>query len=136
LLQFNIFEIKWVPKEQPETRSSDKDDNINHLKIFNQTPIDEINTLKGASSLKVCDETANEESLTNQIELGKLSVVSMTYKKSITNVTEYPTMLEDPSIDTKESIFQILISAIARHAKILEFNMLTQVHHEDIRLET
>ena len=44
-----------VPKEQLETRSSDKDNNINHLNISNQTPIDEINTLKGASSLKVCD---------------------------------------------------------------------------------
>ena len=94
-----------VPMEQLETRSSDKDENINHLKIFSQTPIDEINTLKGTSSLKVCDEIANEESLTNQIELSKLSVVSMTYKKSITNVTVYITMLEDPSIDTKESIF-------------------------------
>ena len=127
---------QMVPMEQLETRSSDKDENINHLNIFIQNPIDEINTLKGASSLKVCDEIVNEESLTNQIELSKLSVVSTTYKKSITNVTEYPTMLEGPSIDTKESIFQILISAIPRHAKILEFNMLTQVHHEDIILET
>ena len=98
--------------------------------------MDEIHTYKCTSSLKVCDETANGESLTNHIELSKLSVVSTTYKKSITNVTEYPTMLEDPSIDTKESIFQILISAIPRHAKILEFNLSTQVHHEDIRLET
>ena len=125
-----------VPKEQPDTRSSDKDENIDHLNIFNQTTMDEINTLKCASSLKVCAETANEESSTNQIELSKLSIVAMTYQKSITNVIEYPTMLEDPSIDTKESIFQILISAIARHAKILEFNMLTQVHHEDIRINT
>ena len=98
--------------------------------------MDEINALKGTSSFNACDETANEDSLTNHMELSKLSVVAMTYKKSITNVTEYPTMLEDPSIDTKESIFQILISAIPRHAKILEFNMLTQFHHEDIRLET
>ena len=67
--------------------------------------MDEINALKGASSLKVCDETANEESLTNQIELSKLLVVATPYKKIITNVTKYPTMLEDPSIDTKESIF-------------------------------
>ena len=74
---------QMVPKEQPETRSSDKDENINHLKIFNQIPMDEINALKGASSLKVCDETANEESLTNQIELSKLLVVSTTYKKII-----------------------------------------------------
>ena len=94
-----------VSNEQSETRSSDKDENINHLKIFNQTPMYEINTLKGTSSLKVSDKTANEESLINQIELSKLLVVSMTYKKSITNVTEYPTMLEDPSINTKESIF-------------------------------
>ena len=56
---------QMVPMEQLETRSSDKHENINHLNIFSQTPIDEINTLKGASSLKVCDETANEESLTN-----------------------------------------------------------------------
>ena len=62
--------------------------------------MDETNTLKGASSLKVCDEIANEESLTNQIELSKLSVVSMTYKNNITNVAEYLTMLDDPSIDT------------------------------------
>ena len=52
----------------------------------------EINTLKGASSLKVSDKTASEESLTNQIELSKLSVVSTTYTKIITNVTGYPTM--------------------------------------------
>ena len=44
-----------VPEEELETRSRDKDMNINHLNIFFQTPIDEINTLKGASSLKVCD---------------------------------------------------------------------------------
>ena len=69
--------------------------------------MDEINTLKGASSLKVCDETATEKFLTNQIELSKLSVVSTTYKKSIKNVTEYPTMFEDPSINTAESMFQI-----------------------------
>jgi len=29
--------------------------------------MDEINTLKSTSSLKVCDEIASEESLTNQI---------------------------------------------------------------------
>ena len=52
-----------VPKEQRDTRPSNKDNNINHLNIFNQTPIDEINTIKGASSLKVCDETATEDSL-------------------------------------------------------------------------
>ena len=68
--------------------------------------MDEINTLKSASSLKVCEETVNEASLTNHIKLSKLSVVSMTYKKSVKNVTvENPTMLEDPSIDTKEPIF-------------------------------
>jgi len=54
--------------------------------------MDKINTLKGASSLKVCDETASEESLTNQIELSKFSVVDTTYKKIITNVIEYPTV--------------------------------------------
>ena len=59
---------------------------------FNQAPMDKINTLKGASSLKVCDETASEESLTNQIELSKFSVVDTTYKKIITNVIEYPTV--------------------------------------------
>ena len=52
----------------------------------------EINTLKGASSLKVSDKTASEESLTNQIELSKLSMVSTTHKKIITNVTGYPAM--------------------------------------------
>ena len=52
----------------------------------------EINTLKGASSLKVSDKTASEESLTNQIELSMLSVVSTTHKKIITKVTGYPTM--------------------------------------------
>jgi len=62
------------------------------LNNFNQAPMDEINTLKGASSLKVCDETASEESLTNQIELSKFSVVDTTYKKIITNVIEYPTV--------------------------------------------
>ena len=66
--------------------------------------MDEINTLKGASSLKICDEIANEESLTNQIELSKLLVVAMTYKNNITNVTKYLIMLEDPSINTKKSI--------------------------------
>ena len=45
-------------------RSSDKDKKINNLKIFNQTPMDEINTLQGVSSFKVFDETASEESLT------------------------------------------------------------------------
>ena len=50
-----------------ERRSSDKDNNINNLNIFNQTPIDEINTLKGASYLRVCDETTSEEYLTNHI---------------------------------------------------------------------
>ena len=54
--------------------------------------MDKINTLKGASSLKVCDETASEESLTNQIELSKFSVVDTTYKNIITNVIEYPTV--------------------------------------------
>ena len=83
---------QMVPKEQWETTSSDKDKNINHLNIFNQTPMDEINTLKGASSFKVCNETASEESLTNQIELSKFLVVDTTYKKIITNVTEYTTM--------------------------------------------
>ena len=72
--------------------SSNKEKNINHFNIFNQTPMDEINTLKGASSLKVRDKTANEESLTNQIELSKLSMVSTTHKKIITNVTGYPAM--------------------------------------------
>ena len=52
----------------------------------------EINTLKGASSLKVSDKTASEESLTNHIELIKLSMVSTTHKKIIKNVTGYPTM--------------------------------------------
>ena len=47
--------------------SSDKDKNINNLNIFNQTPMDEINTLKEASSLELCDETISEESLTNHI---------------------------------------------------------------------
>ena len=45
-------------------------------------------------------------------------------------------MFEDPSIITEEYIFQILTSVIPKHAKILGFNMSTQVHHEDIRLET
>ena len=49
--------------------------------------MDEINTLKGTSSSKVCDKTAKEDSLNNQIELSKLSVVITTYKKIITNVT-------------------------------------------------
>ena len=49
-----------VPKEQWETRSSDKDKNIKQLNIFNQTPMDEINTLKGTSSFKVCNEIASE----------------------------------------------------------------------------
>ena len=83
---------QMVPKEQWETRSSDKYKNINHLNIFNQTPMDEINTLEGASSFKLCDETASEESLTNHIELIKLSMVSTTHKKIIKNVTGYPTM--------------------------------------------
>ena len=52
----------------------------------------EINTLKGASSLKVSDKTASEESLTNQIELSNLSMVSTTHKKIITNVTGYLAM--------------------------------------------
>ena len=68
ILQVVAIQYVWdqiVPKEQPETRSSDKDENINNINIFNQTPMDEINTLKGASSLRVCDETANEDSLTN-----------------------------------------------------------------------
>ena len=45
-------------------------------------------------------------------------------------------MLEDPSIDTKESIFQILVSSIQSHVKIPKLNLSTQVHHEDMRLET
>ena len=41
-----------------------------------------------------------------------------------------------PSINTKEFIFQILISVIPQHAKIPGFNKSTQVHPEDIGLET
>ena len=108
-----------------ERRSSDKDNNINNLNIFNQTPIDEINTLKGASYLKVCDETTSEEYFTNHIKLSKLSVVSTTYNNIVTNVIEYPTMFQNTSINTKEYISHILISAIPKHAKILGFNMST-----------
>ena len=45
-------------------------------------------------------------------------------------------MFEDPSINTEQSIFKILTNAIPKHAKILGFNMSTQVHHEDIKWET
>ena len=47
--------------------------------------MDEINTLKGSSSLKACDKTTSEEYC-------KLSVVSTTYKNIVTNVIEYATM--------------------------------------------
>ena len=79
-----------------------KDKEINHLKNPNQTQIKETNTLKGVSTLKVHDETANEDTLTNQIELSKLLVNAITYKKTIINITKYPTMFEDPSV--KETI--------------------------------
>ena len=79
-----------------------KDKEINHLKNPNQTQINETKTLKGTSYLKVSDRTTNEGTLTSRIELRNMLVFATTVKKTITSVTKYPTMFEDPSV--KETI--------------------------------
>ena len=63
------FQEQKIPKEQLETSSSDKDKKINHLKSPNQTQINETNTLKDVSTLKVHDKIANEDTLNNRIVL-------------------------------------------------------------------